>query len=356
MSSYMSNTVTTPISSTITGASTGLGILTAAGVAGASLWWAAPIALGLGFIATLGQQSQLHDQIEAAKAQRESYNEQRNQLISGAQREITTFRNTFDSTYGEGMYDTYDELFSRILNLPSGTQTVSDLLSSLSIENVAGTITTKTENMLSDAALSGTISASDVNSTYLEYMQSQIRDAETAIGLQFQSQTIRENAILRDYYDSIDQYNLAVAEELSNAFLQQRQNNVSLASSMGEAETAQAGSGIRQIGSGTNLTGLQQFQHDMSNMAYYSMLGFTLRQYEGQMNTLNNGLVEQVSIIRNENAQMTEQFTNDFFNSMNAHYGQLNEYYYNISGYEGAIDELSDNINEMEDAYWLRWF
>lgn len=351
--SYVNNTWSSFSNNLVSGSLSGVTMLATAGITGLGLLGGLVVGGIMAGIGLWQDQVNLKNQRSQVRVQREAINEQRNQLITSAQREISSFRSSFDSTYGEGMYDTYDELFQRVFNLPAGSQTVSDLINSLSLDNVAGTITTRAEGAVSDEALTSVLSASNVNSTYLEYMQSQIRDAETAIGLQFQSQTMRERSILNNYYDSIDQYNLAIAEQLSNAFLQQRQTNQSLASSMGKASTAQATSGIRQTGSGRNLTTIQQFQQDMSNLAYNSMLDYTIRQYQGQMETSNRGIIEQISSIRLENAQLTEQFTNDFFNSMNQHYGQLGEYYYGITDAEGSIDELNAEEDRLDAAIWL---
>ena len=156
------------------------------------------------------------------------------------------------------------------------------------------------------------------------------------------------------YYDSIDQYNLAVAKQFSDAFFQQRQTNIGLAESLGQAETAQAASGIRQTGSGNNQVLIQKFQSDMSNAAYYSTLNYAIRQYEGQMSTMNTGLVNQISQIRNENAQLTLQFTNEFFSTMNDYYGGLVEnYYYNILDAEEGVEELNKDIADHSEAIWL---
>ena len=293
-----------------------------------------------------GQRDQfIIDRMEAA--------EQRNDMILQAQSEISAFRTSFDSTYGEGMYDTYNDLFTSILNLPSGTKTVSDLLETLSLDNVSGKIESSLlgEDALSSDMLTASISASDVNSTYLQFMQEQIRSSETVIGMQFAAQSYRENSYVRDYFDSMDQYNLQLAEQFSNAFLQQRMNRLSGQSAMGEASTAQATSGIRQTGSGTNLTTIQQFQNDLSDAAYYSTMDYYIRAYQMEGQGAANNLIDQVYGIRNENAQMTIQFTNDFFNQMNSAFNNLEQYYSGIQDKEEEINQYTENINEINEAW-----
>lgn len=277
--------------------------------------------------------------------------ELRNNLITDAQRSITGFRTKFDNAYGEGMYDTYDALFKRIFNLPSGSETVSGLLESLSLDSVSGDISSIAGGKLSKSALTGSISANDINSAYLEYMQERIRDSETAIGLQFRSQSYRENALIRNYYSSMDDYNLQIAQQFSDAFLSQRSTNAGLAGALGEAESAQASSGLRQTESSHALTAQQQFQQDLSDAAYYSTLDYMTGQYMSGVSSVNTGLIDSIYQIRNENAQLTEQFTSDFFDSMNDYYGSLiKDYYRPISDYEGEIDEYREQIDEYTEA------
>ena len=334
----------------ITGASTGVAMMAAIE---SSL---GPIGLILG-AATLGislwqSQTNLRNERELLLSQREEITRQRNRYINSAKQSINAFRSDFDSTYGEGMYDTYDDLFTKILNLPAGG-TVSDILESLSLDNVSGVVNTEIGDRLTAAAMTGAISASDVNSRYLQYMQETIRNGETAIGLQFQQQTQKETSLINSYNDNINQYNLALAEQFSNAFLQQRTANVGLASDMGEASTAQAASGFRQMGGGQNLTAIQQYQQDISNAAYYSTLNFAIRQYEGQMGSMNRGYIEQIAAIRNENAILTEQFTSQFFSQMNSYYSNLTGVAGNIMDAEESIDVLNQDIREHSAAIWF---
>lgn len=349
---YITNTWTSISNSFLSGAASGVGMLSF--LPGANALYGLILGGITAGLTAWQDQTNLKENRNLLLSQREELTRQRNRYISSAQRSISSFRTEFDNSYGEGMFDTYDALFSKVLDLPSGSDTVLTLLSSLSLDNVSGVIGTEVGGKLSEEALTGVISASDINSKYLEYMQNQIQDSETAIGLQFRSQTLRERSILSSYYDSIDQYNLAVAKQFSDAFFQQRQTNIGLAESLGQAETAQAASGIRQTGSGNNQVLIQKFQSDMSNAAYYSTLNYAIRQYEGQMSTMNTGLSEQIAQIRNENAQLTEQLTNEFFSTMNDYYGGLVEnYYYNILDAEEGVEELNKDIADHSEAIWF---
>lgn len=336
------------------------GMMSGAAAGAAALSWAGPVGSVIGGLlgGLFGGLFSMWSDNERYKSmrndymlQREEITQQRNTLIATAQQTIGDTRIEFDATYGEGMYDIYDELFQNILNLPSGTKTVSDLLESLSLDNVSGVINTEVGGQLSLSGAIGSISAADVNSAYLEYMQNQIRDADTLIGLQFQANSQRERSALANYYDSLDQYNLQLAQQFSNAFLQQRQSNLSLEGAMGDASMAQATSGIRQTGSGTNLTAVQKFQRDLSDVAYSSTLSYMIRAYGMQGETMNRNLFDTIYTIRNENLVMTKQFTNNFFSSMNRFYHDLtNSFYYGIKDAEESIDALNKEISSLSDA------
>lgn len=274
--------------------------------------------------------------------------EQRNELITQAQEYINTTRVSFDETYGEGMYDQYNELFKSVLGMPSDSQTAMDLLSSLSLDSIEGQITSSVSGK---NIVNGVISASDVNSAYLEYMMNSIKDADTAIGLQYEQASYQENSLIRDYYDSIDQYNAQVAQQFASAFLQQRQTNISLEGQIGEAATAQASSGLRSVGSGNNLSAIAQFQKDLSDVAYASTLDYMIASYGTQMKAATNNLIDEVYTSRNNIAIMDKQVMSNFFSTMREHYSNLNNSFYtNIKKAEETIKEQNELIEDYSEA------
>ena len=274
--------------------------------------------------------------------------EQRNELITQAQEYINTTRVSFDETYGEGMYDQYNELFKSVLGMPSDSQTAMDLLSSLSLDSIEGQITSSVSGK---NIVNGVISASDVNSAYLEYMMNSIKDADTAIGLQYEQASYQENSLIRDYYDSIDQYNAQVAQQFASAFLQQRQTNISLEGQIGEAATVQASSGLRSVGSGNNLSAIAQFQKDLSDVAYASTLDYMIASYGTQMKAATNNLIDEVYTSRNNIAIMDKQVMSNFFSTMREHYSNLNNSFYtNIKKAEETIKEQNELIEDYSEA------
>lgn len=279
----------------------------------------------------------------------------RNSNIRAAQSLINRTRVSFDSVYGEGMYDEYDALFQAIFNLPTnsnGIGTVSDLLESLSFDSVSGVITSSVEG-ISENALTGSMSIQDINAEYLNYMKQQIHTADTVLGLQFEANTARENQMISAYFDSVDQYNLQLAQQFDQAFLQYRTENIQNEMAEGEAALSQATSGLRQTGTGTNLTTMQQFQTDLANVAYASALNYQIRAYELSMNAANTDLVNEIYQIRNENAVTTQQALVQSINQYLEFRDQLAEYHSAIHKDEQTIKELNKQAYDQSDAAWF---
>ena len=274
----------------------------------------------------------------------------RNQNIQDAQRFISRTRDKFDTTYGAGMYDQYDELFQTIFNLPAGTQTVSDLLESLSTDSISGSITTSADSSLIGSSISDTLSLSDINAGYLDYMRQQIHTADTILGMRFRYNTERENQMIDSYLDSVEQYNLQLAQQFDSAFLQRRMEQASEAMAMGETAVAQANSGFRQTGSGTNLTAIQQFQNDMAEVAYSSMVSYQLRGYQLSMERSNTELVNEVYSIRTENAMTTQEALEGSIEGYNAAMDEAWKYQGAIDEGEEEIEEYNTNLDEMYEA------
>lgn len=279
----------------------------------------------------------------------------RNRNIRAAQSLINSTRVSFDSIYGEGMYDEYDALFQAIFNLPTnsdGIGTVSDLLESLSFDSVSGKIESSVIDQLSENAFTGAMSIQDINAEYLNYMKQQIHTADTVLGLQFEANTSRENQMISAYFDSVDQYNLQLAQQFDQAFLQYRTENIQNEMSEGEAALSQATSGLRQTGTGTNLTAMQQFQTDLANVAYAAALNYQVRAYELSMNAANTDLVNEIYQIRNENAVTTQQALVQSINQYLQFRDQLTEYYGAIKDDEEAIYEMNQAAKDQSDAAW----
>ena len=350
-SSWISGGINTGVSFASAGAAIG-GAISATTAA-----WLGPVGLGVGLLVggllAGWQESEKNKSLfYQYQNERAATTRNRNRNILNAQSLINRTRTSFDTTYGTGMYDEYDELFQTIFNLPSGTQTVSDLLESLSLDSVSGEINTSVLGKLSQSALTGSMSIQDINAEYLNYMKQQIHTSDTVLGLQFQANTARENQMVSAYFDSVEQYNLQLAQQFDQAFLQHRTENLENEMAEGEAAAAQAVSGMRQTGTGTNLTTLQQFQTDLANVAYASALNYQIKAYELSMESMNRDLVNEIYQIRNENAITTQQALEQSINAYNEARDQQREYYYAIKDDEEAILEYNDMMKDASGSVW----
>ncbi len=300
-----------------------------------------------GFQGDAQAKQQLNEWSAQARNSRMEATVARNRTIQSAQRMISNTRNSFDSVYGEGMYDEYDELFQTIFNLPAGTQTVSDLLESLKFDTVSGKITSSVYDSMASSSLSDVLSLKDINANYLEYMKQQIHTSDTVLGMQFAYNTEQENMMIDSYFDNIDQYNLQLAQQFNQAFLQRRSELASAEMAMGEASAAQASSGMRQTGTGTNTTNLQKFQNDLADVAYASSINYMLRMYQMQGKRSNADLLADVYAIRYQNEMTTKEALNASIEGYNeAREEQINAAE-TIKDLEGTIEEYNDQLDEI---------
>ena len=346
--------VTMGISGAASGAAIGATFGGAGGPIGAGVGAAVGIIVG-GIMGAWQESENQKAQYYITLNERAAATANRNSNIRAAQALINRTRVSFDSVYGEGMYDEYDALFQAIFNLPTnsnGIGTVSDLLESLSFDSKSGEITSSVEG-LSENALTGAMSIQDINAEYLNYMKQQIHTADTVLGLQFEANTARENQMISAYFDSVDQYNLQLAQQFDQAFLQYRTENIQNEMAEGEAALSQATSGLRQTGTGTNLTTMQQFQTDLANVAYAAALNYQVRAYELSMNAANTDLVNEIYQIRNENAVTTQQALVQSINQYLEFRDQLAEYHSAIHKDEQTIKELNKQAYDQSDAAWF---
>lgn len=272
----------------------------------------------------------------------------RNKTINTIQQYINNTRSSIDSVYGEGVFDMYDDLFASVFNLDADESTLSDLLESLKLDTTTGTIATTVLGK-GNSAFTESLSLSDINDKYREYMGEVIRGANTAIGKQFQMRTLQEQNLHSNYMDTIAGYNLDLARQFEETFLQQRTQNIAGEMAMGEAYTAQAGSGIRAVGSGQTLTNLQQFQNDLSNIAYAAGLDYMLKDYQMTVANAGKSLTQQITESRLQTAIDTENILVQILQQYNQTNQQLYQGYVSIKEDEETVIEANKELAEMDE-------
>ncbi len=273
---------------------------------------------------------------------------ERNQMIIASNLLISNTRSTFDSKYGKGMFDQYDDIFMNILGQPASSS-LSDLFSNMQIDKVSGVINSRLAGKVSDDVLSSSLNVTDINETYLEYLKEQLRaQRNTAFGISMQTETMKDQYAWESYYDQVSQQSLQYAQQFESAFMSNRQENISGQQSMGEASLAQATSGIRQEGSGTTLTAMQQFQNDLSSVAQASVLKKQMQMAGLELENLQSNQIYNSYVIRQGMRQSTQQQLDSLVSAYNEYHGSATQYYIGMVDREAAVDQFNANISEAE--------
>lgn len=285
---------------------------------------------------------------EKFQNQMEAEQEYRNKLISDAKSVISKTRSSFDTTYGEGMFDQYDELFAKIFNLPEGSSTTSDILENLSYDRFSGEISSSVYGKTTEDALVGSMSINDISKTYLEYMGQQLANADTLFGMQMEYSTRQQNALIEDYYSTIESYMYEMSNQFRSLSSEMRTSDISGQTALGEAALSQATSGIRQ--EGQTLTTMQQFQNDLASVAYASSLNYMIKNIEMQGRNANRSLIGEINDIRSQESMSIREQLENMINSYNEYNQGLKDRYDAIKESEDTIKEYDKEIDEMTEA------
>lgn len=273
---------------------------------------------------------------------------ERNQMIVASKLLISQTSSTFDSKYGKGMFDQYDDIFMNILGQPA-SPSLSDLFSNMNMDRVSGIINSRLAGKVSDDLLSSSLSVTDINEAYLEYLKEQLRaQSNTAFGMSMQTETAKDKYSWSTYYDQVAQQSLQYAQQFESMFTSHRQENISGQQAMGEASLAQATSGIRQEGSGTTLTAMQQFQNDLTSVAQASTLKMQMKMVGLDLENLGDNQIYNSYYIRQGMRQSTQQQLDSLVSAYNQYHGNATQYYIGMVDREGAVDQLNANIAEAE--------
>lgn len=328
----------------VAGAATGNGVAAfLGGLAGAFTGW----------IGSIFKRQSHNDQVAAAveankktmMSERTGVTVDRNKAIRDARNFISNTKNSFDTTYGSGMFDQYDAIFMNILG-QNPSDSLSTLLSNMQYDKVSGEINTRLAGKVSDTVLNATFSLSDINSEYLTYLQEQLRAQDTVFGEQMSIYSQEEANAYSNYYDDVYSMNLQFAQQFESAFFNQQSTNISQAMSLGSAEVSDATSGFRNTGDGSTQSSLQKFQQDLSDVAYSSTMKYMLAQYGINLKSANNNLMQTSYEIRNNIRLSTKQQLNNLVDAVNQTQQENIKSYDTVSGYEEDIDYMNEQIEE----------
>lgn len=338
--------------------STGAAVGSAFGGVGALVGGAAGLIIGglMGLFSNSKAKEELRGQRTTYLNSRNEAQKNMNELIVSAKNQVNTTRNEIDAIYGTGTFDLYDELFAEIFNLPENSSTLNDIFENASVDQYYGTRLNNLSGSYDMSQGAQSMSLSDINAGYQEYLTSLIRSGDTAIGLSFKRRNIQEKNLIESYYSDVDSYRLQMAESFKNAFLNRVSEQAAGEQSLGEAAVAQATSGIRQqAGGGTNLTLQQRFQNDIASIAYASTMNYAIAQYEAYMSNANKSLTASVEDIRIQNSIDSLNALNSIISEYNkqtiSSWEHMNEYIDQDKIYEEADTEIDAITEALDDDF-----
>lgn len=333
-------------------ASAGMTLGSFGGFGGAVIGAMAGWAIGSIVNVLMGNGEEIDEYQNTAMQARKETTRERNKYIYQAKNYINSTRSSFDSTYGNGMFDQYDDIFMQILGM-EGSTSLADLLSNMQMDKVSGVINSKVSNLIGEDILTASLSVKglqNISNEYYNYIQEQLRAQDTTFGIQMQSASESERYAYNSYYQSVGQLNLQYAQQFESAFMQYRQENIEGEQAMGNASLSQATSGIRQEGSGTSLTSMQQFQNDLARVAQSSVLKKQMQMMGYDMQSATDSVIYNSYSTRQTIRQSTSTAMSQLINSYNTYHSDAGGAYTEIVDREQAVEELNKGIEESEKA------
>lgn len=273
----------------------------------------------------------------------------RNKYIRDARDIIANTRTQIDTTYGAGVFAEYNDIFTSIFSSGYGSS-MSNILSRLATDKDTGIINSSVLGYDIDAINGGSVSLQDISANYLEYMRGLMASSDTAFGLQMRAIDNQEKIAAYQYRVGIDSAIADSAKQFSDAFLQQASQNMSSDSALAQAQVYQASSGIRQEGSGQNVTTIQRFSNDISAIAYASLLDYGIKTYEMQMKSASMSFGQQMQDIRNKKSINSLDALQNIINTYNELNSSGRKYMTQISESEEAINEANKQLEEYDEV------
>lgn len=328
----------------------------AAGTLGALTWGGA---LGFaGLIIGIGLGIYSHNQAQDAKIEqymirREAATRDRNRAIRDFKRVYSATKTDFDTKYGSGLFDTLNLDFQKLIGI-TNDKALASVLTEMSYDNVSGKITTYLSDVITDAErdkfTSNTFNLQDFGKEYIRVLGENLRKADTEFGLQMQSLSEQEKSLIEDYQGAMAEARLQIANSFRDAFFNRQSQLISEHSTMGQASVAQATSGLRQTDSGANLTIQQEFQMDLSKVAYVSAMDYYIQQYTVSAENRTRQLMSNRYQIRNSIAQGTKAAQA----AINSAIQQANENTIatmdTVKSKEGEVDVYNEAISDANDS------
>lgn len=332
------------LSSVATYTSAGAAIGQFGGPIGAGVGAALGAALGLGFGWFFSDKKRKEEDRAIRDSlinKRDAEQNNRNIAIKNAKDSISLTRSSIDNTYGTGTFNDFNALFSEIFNVPANSSTLMSFLSNMEYDTVGGKIATS--SLDANVVQGGDMSLGDIKENYLNYFKQQLGASNSAFGIQMRQYDAEENNLLSTYSQNAESLQMQVAKSFSDAFLQRQQEQAQGDMAMAQASLKQATSGLRQTaGSGQNLTNLQKFQNDLADIAYASLMDYTIKSYEASAKGAMQSMQYQMNSIR---AEKNKSYTNALASIINTYNSQRSE----SSKAKVSIDSSEEFITETNE-------
>lgn len=272
---------------------------------------------------------------------RDSEQNNRNIAIKNAKETIDLTRSNIDNTYGAGTFADFNALFSSVFNMPEGSSSLMQFLTNMDYDTVGGVINTSSVD--ADVVEGGAMSLADIKGNYLEYFKQQLGAADTAFGIQMRQYDAQARNLVNSYEQSIGSMQLQTAQSFANAFLNRQAEQIQGEQAMGQASLQQATSGLRQTaGSGQVLTNMQKFQNDLADIAYASLLDYSVKSYEASAKNTMSDMQYQMYSIRASKNQSIQSALASAINS----YNQANS---SSKSSKKSIDDSEEYVTEMNE-------
>lgn len=350
-----SSSVGNAINSGITTATSLFGLFSAipginilAGIAGALI--------GFGFSANAHNEEQIK-LINSIKNERMVVTQKRNTAIKNIQSYYKNTRSSFDNKYGTGMFDRLDTSMNKVLNWTDSGKNMKDIFDALEFDKVSGEISTRLvgtgDNQMTEEEymdfMTSTFSLTDFNAEYLNYIEEELRRADSAFGLEMERLSEMERSAIEGYESDVNAINVQLAQQFQAAFMSRRQEQVSEEMSSGQVSVAQSTSGIRQKGSGINQSIIQEYQEDLSKAAYASALNYLVVGMDLSIQQASDNLMQSIYSTRNSIAIGTKQTLNALEQDLRQNLETQQQAAGSITDMEEAIDTYNETIEDINN-------
>lgn len=302
------------------------------------------------------------------------YADQRQRYIASAVGNANRTRDSFDRTYGSGMFEKLEGSIMSMLGMDNSTL-LSQLVAQFkyndeTIDNITTRILTNefgkgefTESQLNEM-IASSVNLQNFGSEYTNYLYESVMNMDGSASLEGKALSESENSAIEESEMLAKQTYTQMAEQFASAFLGYRSNNYSMEQSYGQASASEASNGMRASNNTRVSQIAKRFQKDLNRVSYETTLKFLNARVVNQVESMNitRSKVFASSALAKEKIQMQirngmEDYYNNFYSSTgdtlySAGKAQnLQEGYY-VSGLatNESVKEMAGKYDYLDDS------